>query len=281
MSELDSYISIFKKDQDKNKKTVEKAGNYFSLSLVLVFILLLISQLIKNLEFLSYLLVPGFLAIIIAAFFLARAISRIPLAGKLAYSLSQVYEEINEIKEIGDKGPLTEKRRKKLLSNLVSGPIKRLESMIELRNSAPKYLLFKEREISLLNDTKEFLITRVYPSLKEGKDDKVQRYLGPLIKNLIDLNFGEYEVALSRLGKEIPEARIEIPEMITYTDNIKNFVRARWNQSIIFRFLVLCVGIGVILYLVSFAAKIEIGQILVITIPTSAVLATASGIRKG
>lgn len=285
-SGLDNYISIFKNRFKNIANDRKRASIYLILSGFVFFVLLLTNNKISEIWGYTASVAAITLTLIVLALFVlaliyySRIESRIPLAGWLTYSLCQLYEGIKEIKEVKEEGPLIEKEKQELLSKVVSGPIERLRSMISLREKAPEYLLFKAREISLLKRTKKSLENRIYPNIKEGNENQIRKYLGPLIKSLIDVNFDKYEVALSQLEKGLPKMEIEIPEMRTYADAISDLRRdlqGWWMRNALFRFLILCPGIGVIFYLASFLVRIEPGTALAATIMAAAALAIKMG----
>lgn len=286
MLKLDNYISIFKNRFKKIANDRKRAINYLILSGVVSFVLALTNNTISEIwGYTARVAATTLTLVVLALFFLAfiyysRIDSRIPLAGWLTYSLCQLYEGIKGIKEVKEEGPLIEKEKQELLSKVVSGPIERLKSMISLREKAPGYLLFKAREISLLKRTKKSLENRIYPNIKDGNEDQTQKYLGPLIKSLIDLNFDQYEVALSQLEKMLPEMEVKIPEMRTFADtmiDLRRYLLGYWMRSSIFRFLVLCPVIGLIFILGSFLIKIEAGVALAATVMAAAALAVKTG----
>lgn len=214
-------------------------------------------------------------------YYLSKIRASIRSGDKFTYDLCKVYKEMGKIK---GRGKLTKEKITEVAQKLVKGPINHLRSDIsESDRESPS--IFSSKNLSLLEKVEKSLMYQIYPIIKKGKNKdirKAQRYLLPIIKTRIENDFDGYEAALANLEKELPTKKIELPEMITHMDKMKNWLTITYGtlrRSLFLRFLTFFGGIGLFFITVSFFIEISAETALVTTIIAASTLSAASRSR--
>lgn len=239
-------------------------ANYFQILLpeVLVFVILVAFT-------------GGFFGVV---YYLSKIGASIKSGDEFTYDLCKVYKEMEKIR---GRGKLTKEKITEVTQKLVKGPINHLRSDIG-ESDGESSSIFSSKILSLLDKVEKSLMYQIYPIIKKGKNKdirKAQRYFLPIIKTRIENDFDGYETALDNLERGLPTEKIEIPEMITRMDKMKNWLGVTYGilkQNLFLRFLTFFSSIGLFFIVMSFFIKINPETALVATIIAASTLSAAS-----
>ena len=279
---LDSKeVDLFIEKYEKFKKSQTNGFISLVLCFVVLYLSLFISSSFRNLIsdvlafFVAILFIAGFMSSI---FHISKIQESITPSNELTYELCKVYKEISKI----GKGKLSKEKIEEVSQELVKGPINRIQSTITESKDKRTLDIFSIKNLSLLEKTRMSLMNQIYPIIKKGEYkliSKAEKYLLPIIITRIENDFDGYEAALDKLEKGLPTKKIEIPEMITNFDKMKNWFSVKYSmlkRNLFLMFITLSSVIGLICIILSFFIKIDAGTAFLTTITAASVLAATA-----